>query len=83
MAHSKSAISPMHAGCANGILLPLYVCYKADHIHQSWTTSDPQNGRYNQSACKWFDMATFEDWFNTLAFPHLKLLKGKKVMKTA
>jgi len=80
MSHSKSAVSIMYAGCADGTLLPLYVCYKAAHVYESWMTGGPPNARYNRSSSGWFEMPTFENWFTTIALSHLKRLSGKKVM---
>ena len=80
MSHSKSAISIMYAGTADGNLLPPYVCYKAAQMYESWTTGGPVDARYNRSLSGWFEMPTFEDWFNTVAFSYLKMLNGKKVM---
>ena len=38
------------------------------------------DARYNWSLSGWFEKSTFKDWFNTVAFPYLKELNGKKVM---
>ena len=43
-------------------------------------TGGPPNARYNRSSSGWFEMPTLEDWFTTVALPHLKRLSGKKVM---
>ena len=79
MSYSKSAVSIMYAGCDDGTLLPPYVCYKAAHIYESWMTGGCPNARYNRSSSGWFEIPTFEDWFTTIALPHLKRLSGKKV----
>ena len=78
--HNKSSISIMYAGCANGNLLPPYVCYKATNMYESWKTGGPPGTRYNRSSSGWFEMQTFEDWFETVALPYLKNLEGKKIM---
>ena len=39
--HSKSSISIMYAGCANGTLLPPYVCYKATNLYDLWKQGGP------------------------------------------
>ena len=78
--HSKSSVSIMYAGCANGTLLPPYLCYKATNLYDSWKQGGPPGARYNRSASGWFEMQTFEDWFMTLALPYLKKLEGKKIM---
>ena len=80
MDFSKSSISVMFAGCANGTLLPPYVCYKATHLYDAWTVGGPPGTRYNQSASGWFEIPTFEDWFETIALPYFSKLEGKKLL---
>ena len=80
MDFSKSSISVMFAGCADGTLLPPYVCYKATHLYDAWTVGGPPGTRYNRSASGWFEMPTFEDWFETIALPYFSKLEGKKVL---
>ena len=70
----------MYASCANGNLLPPYVCYKAINMYESWKTAGPPGTQCNCSSSGWFEMQTFEDWFETVALPYLKNLKGKKIM---
>ena len=80
MDFSKSSISVMFAGCADGTLLPPYVCYKASHLYEAWTVGGPSGTRYNRSASGWFKMHTFEDWFETIVLPYYSRLEGKKVL---
>lgn len=39
---SKSCVSVMFAGTASGLLLPPYVVYKAEHLHDSWMDGGPR-----------------------------------------
>lgn len=48
--HSRSAISVMVCGCANGILLPPIVVYKASNIYENWTVDGPPGTIYNNSS---------------------------------
>lgn len=69
---SKSSVSVMFSGTASGKLLPPYVCYKAEHLYDTWMTGGPNNCRYNRSKNGWFNSEIFEDWFNTIALPFFK-----------
>ena len=80
MDFSKSSVSVMFAGCADGTLLPSYVCYKAAHLYESWTVGGPPGTRYNRSASGWFELQTVEDWFETIALPYFLRLQRKKVL---
>lgn len=46
---SKSSTSVMFSGTASGVILPVYVVYKADHLYDSWTQDGPKGARYNRS----------------------------------
>lgn len=78
--HSKSCISVMFCGSASGDILPPYTVYKADHLYDTWKIGGPAKSRYNRSPSGWFDLTTFEDWFETLFLPHVRRLPGKKVL---
>ena len=80
MNQSKSAISIMYAGCADGTLLPAYVVYKALNLYDTWTIGGPPKTRYNRSKSGWFDMICFSDWFKHIILPYVKKLQGKKVL---
>ncbi|XP_039291350.1 uncharacterized protein LOC120353005 [Nilaparvata lugens] len=71
---SKASISVMFCGTASGILLPPYVCYKAEHLYDSWTIGGPKGTRYNRSKNSWFNGPIFEDWFLTVILPYFKRL---------
>lgn len=62
---SKSAISLMFCGNAEGHVLPVYVVYKAESLWTTWTEGGPPNTRYNRSKSGWFDSHIFENWFVT------------------
>lgn len=76
---TKTAISLMYAGTADGQLLPIYVVYKADHLWDSWTSGGPPCTRYNRSKSGWFDSTCFEDWFFTIVVPFFRNKPGQKV----
>ena len=40
----------------------------------------PQGARYNRSKSGWFDSQCFQDWFFSIAMPHMKKLTGKKIL---
>lgn len=77
---SKSSTSVMFCGNAEGLCLPPYVVYRAEHLWSTWTENGPQNTRYNRTKSGWFDSNTFEDWFESLFLPSVKDLPGPTVM---
>lgn len=77
---SKSAISLMFCGNAEGEMLPIYVVYKSTCLWTTWTEGGPPGIRYNCSPSGWFDMNIFTDWFQKLLLPKLKSQPGKKVI---
>ncbi|KAJ8917911.1 hypothetical protein NQ315_002604 [Exocentrus adspersus] len=43
-------------GCtADGVLLPPYIIYKAEHLYDSWTERGPKGARYNRTKSGWMD----------------------------
>ncbi|CAG5047276.1 unnamed protein product [Parnassius apollo] len=77
---SKSAVSIMFSGTADGNCLPPYVVYKADHLWSSWCENGPKNARYNRTKSGWFDMICFDDWFKSIVVPWANSLDGVKLM---
>ena len=82
MNHSKSATSIMYAASADGVLLPVYVVYKAKHLYDSWTEGGPANARYNRTDSGWFDAHCFSDWLEHIAIPYFRRFgaPGKKFL---
>lgn len=81
---SKSSTSVMFAGTATGVLLPLYVVYKAEHMHSTWTQGGRPGTRYNRSRSGWFDSVLFEDFFDTVIikyFEDIEKAKEEKCLK--
>ena len=78
--HSKSSLSVMFCGSADGKMLPPYVVYKAKNLYESWCQGGPKGTRYNATASGWFDMAVFEDWFEKLFLPEVRRIPGTKVL---
>lgn len=77
---TKTSVSIMYAGSADGQLLNPYVVYKADHLWDTWTKGGPEGTRYNRTRSGWFDIMCFEDWFFTVVVPYYKHKEGPKVL---
>lgn len=77
---TKTSVSIMFAGTANGECLPPYVVYKAEHLWTRWSRDGPPNARYNRTKSGWFDMATFDEWFEFIVLPWANGLKGTKLI---
>ncbi|PZC76450.1 hypothetical protein B5X24_HaOG204541 [Helicoverpa armigera] len=77
---SKSAVSIMFSGTADGHCLPPYVVYKADHLWTRWCENGPKNARYNRTKSGWFDMMCFDDWFKTIVLPWANSRDGVKLV---
>nr|CAH7719078.1 unnamed protein product [Callosobruchus chinensis] len=80
MNSTKSNISVMFCGNANGNSLPPYIIYKAEHLWTTWTENGPEGVRYNRTKQGWIDGATLEDWFSTHLLPVIKKQEGTKVV---
>ncbi|CAB3231145.1 unnamed protein product [Arctia plantaginis] len=77
---SKSAVSIMFSGTADGYCLPPYVVYKAEHLWTRWCENGPKNARYNRTKSGWFDMMCFDDWFTTIVLPWARSRDGIKLV---
>lgn len=77
---SKSSVSIMFAGAANGIFLPPYVVYKSKNLYPEWLEGGPAGCRYNRSKTGWFDSVIFEDWFYKTMLPYFKNKMGPKLL---
>ena len=78
--HTKSAVSLMFTGTADGELLPLYVVYKAENLYDSWCRNGPPGTRYGCSKSGWFETENFCDYFRTVLLPHMRRKEGRKVV---
>ena len=78
--NSKTAISLMFCGCADGQMLPPYTVYKSEHLWSTWMEGGPQGARYNRSKSGWFDSTCFTDWFLTIVVPDARKKKGRKIV---
>ena len=78
--NSKTSISIMYCGSADGKILPCYVVYKAENLWSTWMEGGPRGTRYNRSRSGWFDATTFTDWFEYLFLPNVKNVPGRKVL---
>ncbi|XP_052738248.1 uncharacterized protein LOC128198204 [Bicyclus anynana] len=77
---SKSSVSIMFAGTADGKCLAPYVVYKAEHLWSRWCLDGPSGCRYNRTKSGWFDMVCFDDWFEQIILPWATGLDGPKVI---
>lgn len=77
---SKSSVSLMFCGSADGDILPPFVVYKSTQLWTTWCQGGPTGTKYNHTPSGWFDGATFTAWIRDLVVPHLRKLPGKKVL---
>ncbi|XP_049876484.1 uncharacterized protein LOC126374068 [Pectinophora gossypiella] len=77
---SKSSVSIMFSGTADGHCLPPYVVYKSDHLWSRWCEDGPKDARYNRTKSGWFDMVCFDDWFKTIVLPWANSRDGIKLI---
>ena len=78
--YSKQAFSVMFCGSASGEYLPPMVVYKAKHMYEGWASDGIDGAVYGATKSGWFDMRTFEQWFNQIFLPHVKDVEGPKVL---
>jgi len=79
-AYSKQAFSVMFCGSAAGDYLPPMVVYKAKHCYDGWTSDGIKGAVYDSTESGWFDMRTFEKWFDKVFLEHVKEVSGPKVI---
>lgn len=77
---SKSAVSIMYGGFADGTMMNPYVVYKSVNMWDCWVVGGPEGTIYNRTKSGWFDSRTFDDWFMRCALPPMKRLEGKKAL---
>ena len=78
--HSKCAISIMYCGSAAGTFVPPMVVYKASNCYTEWTVGGPRGCVYDATTSGWFDSRCFERWFFEVFLPHIRDLRGIKVL---
>lgn len=78
--HTKSAISVMFCGSAEGVLLPPTVVYKAANVYESWCSGGIEGALYYSTDSGWFDMFVFALWFKQSFLPHVRRMPGRKVL---
>ena len=76
MSSSKSSMSVMFCGNAEGKVLPPYTVYKSEYMWDSWITGGPDGARYNRSRKGWFDTTCFTDWLESIFLPNAKKFNG-------
>ncbi|KAA0196656.1 hypothetical protein HAZT_HAZT011387 [Hyalella azteca] len=89
---SKSCVTMMMCGSADGTLLPPFIIYKSDNLYTSWIQGGPKgdpcchfrcckNGtQFHNTASGWMDTNAFQKWFSELLLPHLQNLDGPKAV---
>jgi len=80
MNFSKTSISVMFCGNAEGDILPPYTVYKAEHLYERWCAGGPKGARFNRTRSGWFDGYTFSDWFKSLFLPVAQKQSGPKLL---
>lgn len=70
--HSRTSISLMICGNAEGQLLPPMVVYKSENLYENWCEGGPTGTIYGCSKSGWFDMVQFEKWFFDCLLPYLQ-----------
>ena len=75
--HSKTNISLMFCGSADGKLLPPYVIYKSQSVYVTWTQGAPRGTVFNCSKSGWFDKDSFAAWFRDTLIPAVWHLHGE------
>ena len=78
--HSKSSISIMFAGSADGSYIPPMAVYKSENIYREWVRGGPINTVYDCTKSGWFDSDTFETWFFKQFVPSTSNLTGPVVL---
>lgn len=77
---SKTSISVMFTVSGDGKLLPPYVVYKSQHLHDTWCQYGPPGTVYNRTKSGWFDSFIFKDWYFKIVLPYFKNLDGPKIL---
>ncbi len=78
--HSKSAVSVMLCGSADGALLLPFVIYMAKNMYKGLTLNGPTGACYDFWPSGWFNQRTFERWFLEVFLPHANELQGSQVL---
>ena len=78
--HSKTAVSLMWCGAADGTMIAPMVVYKAQNVYEGWTRGGPTGTTYASTKSGWFDSDCFELWFTKSFVPQVLHLDGPKIM---
>ncbi len=78
--HSKSSVSVMFCGSANGTFVPPMVVYRAKNVYLEWTRGGPAGAVYDATPSGWFDSRTFARWFEEVFLPATNDLVGPRVI---
>lgn len=74
---TKTNISVMFAINAAGESLSPYVCYKSEHLYDTWQDGGPEGAKYDHSKSGWFDTYVFTNWFKQIVIPYFRKLDPK------
>lgn len=89
---TKSCVTIMMCGSADGTLLPPFIIYKAENLYDSWIRGAPKGSpcctgrcckrgtQFHNTISGWIDTASFSKWFNDMLLPHLMNLEGPKAV---
>ena len=89
---TKSCVTVMFCASATGVLLPPFVVYKRDTLYTTWTQRGPKAApccediccsegcQFGNTSSGWFNLQTFEKWFQESFLPHAKRLNGPKAL---
>ena len=70
--HTKTEVSIMFCGNAEGELLQPYCVYKSTSvIMDSWMRSAPPGTKFNRTKSGWFDEGTFGCFFSDILLPRI------------
>jgi len=77
---TKTATSVMFTCTAAGEMLPPFIVYKAKNLYDTWMESGPVGAQYGCTDSGWFEMDSFEMWFDRIVLPFVRKLTGPKVL---
>jgi len=70
----------MFCSAASGLVLPVYVVYKGEHLWSTWLEGGAVKTCYNRSKSGSFDAILFSDWFEKVFVPVAKTKTGRVVI---
>lgn len=74
---TKSTMTLMFAGAANGTLLRPQIIFKSVDVWDTWIRNGPRDALYSTSKTGWMNTETFHDWVKLVAIPYFAAQKNK------